>query len=70
MKPRVRSYSNPYKPGIRIQNGSCDVCGKGRGHGNHDKCSKIRKAFYDQQRASHEQGKDLLVPRPDAAAHQ
>lgn len=29
-------------------NGVCDICGKGRGHGNHAKCSVQRKAYYDR----------------------
>lgn len=24
-------------------NSICDICGKGRGHGNHKKCSRIRQ---------------------------
>jgi len=27
---------------------TCDICGKGRGHGNHSKCSAKRKAHYDK----------------------
>lgn len=28
----------------REMNGRCDVCGRARGRGNHDKCSKLRQA--------------------------
>lgn len=33
----------------KLQNdtGRCDVCGKGRGHGKHLRCTQIRKAWYD-----------------------
>lgn len=28
----------------REMNGRCDVCGRARGRGSHDKCSKLRQA--------------------------
>lgn len=34
--------------GLDTPNG-CDICGKSRAHGNHDKCSKIRQAHYREK---------------------
>jgi len=31
--------------------GKCDICGKHRSKGNHQKCSKLRKSFNEALRA-------------------
>lgn len=51
MREIKRSYARPRGSFIHIESSRCTICGKSRAHGNHIKCSKIRKAFYDQQRA-------------------
>lgn len=36
-------------------NGMCDQCNHARAHGNHEKCSKKRKALMDELRAREKQ---------------
>lgn len=69
MREIKRSYARPRGSFIHLQGVICDECAKPRTRGDHSKCSRTRQAKYEAMRASHEQGKDLLVPRPDAEAH-
>lgn len=69
MREIKRFYARPRGSVIHFQCVICDECEKPRNQGEHSKCSKRRQAKYEAMRASHEQGKDLLVPRPDAEAH-
>ncbi|WP_192812394.1 hypothetical protein [Pseudomonas psychrophila] len=45
--------------------GMCDVCGKSRSHGNHQKCSKKRQAL-NQQRRAEEAQLGVVLPRKSA----
>lgn len=44
VQPMIKPESGMYPLFRSYMIGKCDVCGRGRAHYNHDKCSKARQA--------------------------